>query len=90
MVSKLNKKELYEQFKKITKENLRLQLFLNNSEDVRNKQKIVIECQEEEIKQLKSIINECRDFVDINKDSKGLIDNYELRQIESRLDGFVE
>jgi len=52
MASKLNKKELYEEFKKLQKENTKLQLFLNNSEDVRNKQKIVIECQEEEIKQL--------------------------------------
>jgi len=52
MASKLNKKDLYEQFKKLQKQNTKLQLFLNNSEDVRNKQKIVMECQEKEIEQL--------------------------------------
>ena len=60
MASKLNKKELYEEFKKLQKENTKLQLFLNNSEDVKNKQKNVIECQEEEIKQLHKNLQELK------------------------------
>ena len=52
MASKLNKKDLYEEYKKIRSENNKLNLFLHNSDDVRNKQKIVMECQEKEIEEL--------------------------------------
>jgi len=52
MASRLNKKQLYEEYKILQKENMKLQLFLNNSENVRNKQKIYMDCLEEENKQL--------------------------------------
>ncbi len=53
---------------------------------------------EEEIKKLKkenerliSIMDECRDWVNIHRnETTGMVDNYELRQIEARLDGYVE
>ena len=52
MASRLNKKELYEEFKKLQKENNKLKLFLHNSEDTKNKQKNFIECQEKQIQEL--------------------------------------
>jgi len=85
MASKLNKKDLYEQFKKLEKENMNLQLFLNNSEDVRNKQKLVMECQEKEneikddyIKKLQEILEEKnKKLEEKNKDIEECVENME-------------
>jgi len=85
MASKLNKKDLYEQFKKLEKENMNLQLFLNNSEDVRNKQKLVMECQEKEneikddyIKKLQEKLEEKnKKLEEKNKDIEECVENME-------------
>jgi len=85
MASKLNKKDLYEQFKKLEKENMKLQLFIDNSQDVRNKQKLVMECQEKEneikddyIKKLQEILEEKnKKLEEKNKDIEECVENME-------------
>jgi len=73
MASRLNKKQLYEEYKILQKENIKIQLFLNNSEDVKNKQKICIDCWEKENKEL------IKENKKLKEENKELLINIKLK-----------
>ena len=79
MASRLNKKELYEEFKKLQKENTKLQLFLNNSEDTKNKLKKVMEISEKENEIKDDYIKKLQEKLEEkNKDIEELVEKMEV------------